>query len=147
MNIIHLTGRLTKDPEAKKTQGGIDYATFSIAVQKPGSKKDDQLPPDYFDCTVWGSKDGPGRAGVIEKYFHKGDGIVLTGSMQSRKYQDKNGNDRTAWGVRVDDFEFPMARKGETASASDATASAGTPPEGAKPDGTFVEVEDGELPF
>lgn len=141
MNVIHLSGRLTRDPEAKKTQGGIDYCTFSVAVNKPGAKKDDQLPPDYFDCTVWGGKDGPGRSGVITKFFHKGDGIVLTGSMQSRKYQDKNGNDRIAWGVRVDDFEFPQGRKSDGSQTQTQAEVVPGVPEGA------VEVSGDELPF
>lgn len=143
MNKIYLTGRISHEPECRKTQSGIDVCNFSLAVDKPGARKDDQLPPDFFDCVVWGGKEGPGRAGVISKYFHKGDGIVLSGSMQSNKYTDKQGNNRIGWQVRVDDFEFPMGRKsGENGQQSGQTA-----PEGTKPDGTFVEVESSELPF
>lgn len=140
MNKIFISGRLTRDPEMRKTQTGIDVCNISVAVEKPGARKDDQLPPDFFDCTIWGGKDGPGRAGVIGKYFHKGDGIILNGSMQSNKYTDKQGNNRIGWSVRVDDFEFPMGRKNGEGQAQ-------TAPEGAKPDGTFVEVETSELPF
>lgn len=135
MNKITLTGRLTKDPELKRTQSGIAFANFTIAVDRPGSKKDDKI-VDFFDCTVWGKADVDGRAGAICKYFHKGDGIVVTGTMQSNKKQDKDGNNRVYWGVHVDDFEFPIAKKSDSQQ-----------PEGAKPDGTFTEVSSGDLPF
>jgi len=127
MNVIHLSGRLARDPEIRKTQTGIDVCNFTIVVSKPGSRKDDQLPPDFFDCTVWGGKDGPGRAGVISKYFKKGDGIVLSGAMVSREYDDKSGNKRKAWSVNVNDFEFPMGKKadGNGQPAPQATAPAG----------------------
>lgn len=143
MNKIFISGRLTRDPEMRKTQTGIDVCNFVIAVNKPGSRKDDQLPPDFFDCTVWGAKDGPGRAGVIEKYFHKGDGIVLSGAMLSREYTDKEGNKRKGWSVNVSDFEFPMGRKSDGAGQTAQTA-----PDGVKADGTFTEVSSDEpLPF
>ncbi len=137
MNKIFLSGRMTKDPTTGKTQSGIDVCNFSIAVERPGTRKDDQLPPDYFDCVVWGGKEGPGRAGVISKYFHKGDGIVLSGVMQSNKYTDKQGNNRIGWSVRVEDFEFPMAKR-----TTESAPSAQNTPAGA------VEVSSEEpLPF
>ena len=137
MNKIFLSGRMTKDPTTGKTQSGIDVCNFSIAVERPGTRKDDQLPPDYFDCVVWGGKEGPGRAGVISKYFHKGDGIVLSGVMQSNKYTDKQGNNRIGWSVRVEDFEFPMAKR-----TTESAPSAQSVPAGA------VEVSSEEpLPF
>ena len=139
MNKIFLSGRMVRDPEMRKTQSGNDVCNFSLSVEKPGVRKDDQLPPDYFDCTVWGGKEGPGRAGVISKHFHKGDGIVLSGSMQSNKFTDKQGNNRIGWSVRVDDFEFPMAKR--MTDSAPAAQTAPTVPEGA------VEVTDEALPF
>ena len=140
MNKIFLSGRMTKDPEMRKTQSGIDVCNFSIAVEKPGTRKDDQLPPDFFDCVVWGGKEGPGRAGVISKYFHKGDGITVEGSMQSNKYTDKQGNNRIGWSVRVEDFEFPMAKR-TTENATAANTAQNTP------SGTVEVSGDEPLPF
>ena len=138
MNSIFLSGRLTRDPEMKKTQSGIDVAHFSIAVDRPGTRKDNKQ-TDFFDCVQWGGKDGPGRAGVIQQYFHKGDGIDLRGVMQSRKYQDKDGNNRIAWEVSVQDFEWPISRRTETAQAQ--ADQAGAVPQ------TFTPVDNGDLPF
>lgn len=142
MNKIFLSGRITKEPEMRKTQSGIDVLNFDLAVNRPGAKRDENMPPDYFPCTVWGGKEGPGRAGVIQKFFHKGDGIIVIGHMQSRKYQDKDsGKNMTAWDVVMDDFEFPLSRKQDNGSAA--------PSEQAQPapDRTFVEVPAEELPF
>ena len=135
MNKLFLSGRLTREPEMKKTQSGVDFCNISIAVQRPNTKKEDKL-TDFFNCTIWGSKDGPGRAGVIQKYFHKGDGITLTGAMISHKYTDKDGKEQTGWTVNVDDFEFPMGK-------------ASTAPQEPKSEAKPVPIDTGEegLPF
>lgn len=141
MNRIFLSGRLCAEPEMRKTQSGIDYATFRIAVDRPGTKKENKL-TDYFNCTVWGGKDGPGRAGAIQKSFHKGDGITLQGPMTTREYQDKDsGKKLTAYDVHVADFEFPITRKQDGGQQAAQTA------EPTQPDRTFVEVPDETLPF
>lgn len=140
MNSIFLSGRLTKDPEMKKTQSGIDVAHFSIAVDRPGTRKDNKQ-TDFFDCVQWGGKDGPGRAGVIQQYFHKGDGIDLRGVMQSRKYQDKDGNNRIAWEVIVQDFEFPISKRGDGQGTQPQESAAQS-----KSD-SFTPVANEELPF
>ncbi len=137
MNSITLSGRLTKEPEVKNTQSGVIVAHFPIAVDRPGTSRENRI-TDFFDCVVWGGKDGPGRAGVIEKWFHKGDGIVLRGVMQQRKWQDKDGNNRTSYEVKVDDFEFPMGKKGDGAPA---------PQNNAPIPQEMTAVSDDSLPF
>lgn len=131
----------------RKTQSGIDVLNFDLAVNRPGARKDENMPPDFFPCTVWGGKEGPGRAGVIQKYFHKGDGISIIGQMQSRKYQDKeSGKTIIAWSVVVDDFEFPITRKqdGQTGTQQPAQDE---PAPAAPSGGGFVEVPESDLPF
>lgn len=136
MNHIILSGRLTADPEIKKTQSGMDVCTFTMAVTRPGSKKDDNM-TDFFNCNVWGGKDGPGRAGAVHQYFHKGDGITVDGVMTTRKYQDKDsGKNLTAYNVQVDRFEFPITRRQDGAGQT-----APLPVEDAE------EVNTDELPF
>ena len=140
MNKCFFSGRLTADPEMRKTQSGVDVCNFTIAVQRPGTKREDNE-SDFFRCVVWGGKEGPGRAGVIQKFFHKGDGIILNGVMQTNKYQKKEtGETVTGYEVKVDDFEFPMARKqgGEQAAA---------PANGTPPANEPIQVDDSELPF
>lgn len=142
MNKIFLSGRITKEPEMRKTQSGIDVLNFDLAVNRPGAKKDENMPPDFFPCTVWGGKEGPGRAGVIQKFFHKGDGITVIGQMQSRKYQDKDsGKNVIAWSVVVEDFEFPLSRRQDGQQTTQAPAQQPA-------DRGFVEVDSSEpLPF
>lgn len=139
MNNIQLTGRLTKDPEQRTTPSGVAVTNFSLAVDRPGTSKDNKI-TDFFDCVAWGGKEGPGRAGVIAQYFHKGDGIVITRAvMQQKQWTDKEGNKRTGYDVNVLDFEWPMSRRTDTAQAQ--TTSAGAVPQ------TFTPVDNGDLPF
>ena len=88
MNKCIFSGRMVRDPELRKTQGGIDVCDFTIAVDRPVTKKEDKV-ADFFRCTAWGSKDGPGKAGAIGRYLHKGDGITVEGVMTTERYQDK----------------------------------------------------------
>lgn len=145
MNKIFLSGRLTADPKMGKTETGFDYCDFSIAVKRPHTKK--EAPPDYFNCRMWGGQDNPGRAENIAKYFHKGDGITLSGPMEPNKYQDKDtGKTMTSWRVNVDDFEFPITRKQDNGSTAQPAENA--PATSVPAGGGFVEVDSSEpLPF
>lgn len=137
MNFVALSGRLTRDPEIRKTQTGIDVCSFTVAVDRPGTKKDNKV-TDFFNCTAWGSQNGPGIAGVIGQYFHKGDGIIISeGQLQTQKWQDKEGNSRTDTKIIVRQFEFPMGRRSGEPSAQPAEPA---------PQPTQVDMS-GELPF
>lgn len=105
MNDARFTGRLTKDPVKRETTTGIAVCNFTIAVQRPGTKREDRI-SDYIDCVVW-----RGGAEVIEKYYHKGDGIIVSGHMQNRQWTDKDGNQRSGMELVVEDFEFPMSKR------------------------------------
>ena len=100
MNYIHIHGRLGRDPELKEYKNAKGepgkLAKFSVGVNRDTG--DDT---DWFDCTVFGK-----RAEVVEKFLKKGSEVTVTGHMESRKYEDKNGNKRTAWGVNVIAFDF-----------------------------------------
>lgn len=109
MNNIVIHGRLTRDPELKsyttsKGEPG-QVAQFGVAVNR---RFGDEV--DFFNCSVFG-KSGE----VVAKWFHKGDGIVLSGEMQSRKNDDK-----TYWGVKVDNWDF-AEKKGAENGAQAAT--------------------------
>lgn len=139
MNKIFLSGRLTGDPEMRQTQSGVDVCNFSIAVPRPGTKREENQ-SDYFRCVAWGGKNGPGLAGTIQKYFHKGDGITLNGVMQTNKYEDKQtGKTLTGYEVKVDEFEFPLERKqgGEQTATTNSTPTASAP----------IQVDEETLPF
>lgn len=100
MNNITLHGRLTKDPEVKTTQSGVTVCNISVAVDRRHQSGETKQ-TDFFDCSAW-----RGAAEVISKYFTKGKEILLSGEMQSRKYTDKSGVNRTAWNVQIESFDF-----------------------------------------
>lgn len=104
MNKIIIKGRLAKDPELKKTNSGKVLCNFSVAV---GRNFDYEI-TDFFDCTAWNN-----NAEFISKYFSKGKEILIDGEMQSDKFKDKNGNNRTSWKVIVNRAEF-CGSKGES---------------------------------
>jgi len=106
MNKIILTGRLTRDPELKTTDSGIEVCNLTVAVDRRVSKGKERQ-TDFIDCTAW-SKTGV----FVNQYFRKGDGIVLDGRLESRKYVDKDGNNRVAWGVNIDSVEFQVGKGG-----------------------------------
>lgn len=131
MNKIIITGRLTKDPELRTTGSGVEVCSFTVAVDRKTGKGGEKK-SDFFDCTAWR------QSGVfVEKYFKKGDGITIEGRMESEKYTDKDGNNRTAWKLTVDNVEFPFAKKGSSHSDDGGSEQ-------------FAPVEDdagGDLPF
>lgn len=136
MNKIFIIGRLCKDVELKVTESGREFANFSVAVDRRFKNKDGESEKhtDFFDCTAWG------RSGVfVNQYFKKGDGITIEGRMESRKYTDKDGNNRTFWGVTCENVEFPVGgRRGDSATATADAAESFAPADG---------EDDGELPF
>lgn len=97
MNQIVIKGRLTADPKISVTPDGTHVANFSVAVRRPSSKD----VTDFFDCVAWGQK-----ADFICKYFGKGKEILLSGTMQSRKYTDKEGISRIKWEANVNTIDF-----------------------------------------
>lgn len=95
MNTINLTGNLTKEIEIKQTNSGKTVATFDIAVKRPHSNE-----TDFITCIAWEAK-----AEYLSKYAKKGSRIAVTGYITTRKWQDKNGTNRTAYEVTCDAVE------------------------------------------
>lgn len=97
MNIVVEMGRLVADPELKQTQAGKAVCSFRIAVNRAGKDKG----ADFFDVVAWEK-----TAEFICKYFRKGSQIAITGKLQSRQYQDKNGNNRTTIEIVANNVDF-----------------------------------------
>lgn len=93
MNIIGITGRLTHDPELKKTQSGLSVCQVDVAVSRPRTKDK----TDFLKVIVWRQS-----ADYLCQYGRKGSEIAVAGSLQSRSYEDKNGNKRTAYEIVAD---------------------------------------------
>ena len=117
-NKIILQGNLTADPEVKATPTGVSVCRFGIAVQRRYKNENGAAETDFIDCVAWRS-----TADFVGKYFTKGTPILVCGSLQMRKWEDKEGNKRISAEVVADEVTF-TAPKGD---ASPAPQSAPTP--------------------
>lgn len=134
LNVVALMGRLTRDPELRQTNSGKSVASFTIACDRGFKSADGKSQADFIDCVAWERS-----AEFICQYFGKGDLIAIDGRLQSRKYQDKSGNNRTAIEVRISNANF--AGKKESSSPAPSASSA-------EPDVEYATIEDdGDLPF
>lgn len=113
MNNIVLAGRLTKDPELKATNSGVDVLPFTIAVNRAYAKSNDEVTADFIPCIAWRK-----TATFISKYFNKGDGIVIKGRLETRKWVDNNGNNRVSYEVIVENTEFPQGKSKNNTTAT-----------------------------
>lgn len=128
LNKIVLMGRLTRDPELRYTQSGTAVASFTVAVDREFSK---EKATDFINCTAWRN-----TGEFISKYFTKGEMIAVSGRLQMRDYEAKDGSKRTAAEVNVESAYF-CGGKGSESS-----------PEVSEPAFTDISDEDdGELPF
>lgn len=105
-NIIVLQGRLTTQPELKTTQSGTAYMKFCVAVERDYQAKGEDRQTDFVDCLAWTK-----TAEFIEKYFDKGSMILLTGTLQTSNFTDKNGNKRKSVDVNVATVNFCGEKK------------------------------------
>ena len=107
LNHITIMGRLTRDPELRSTQTGVSVASFTVAVDRDFSGRDGgEKQTDFIDCVAWRQ-----TGEFVSKYFRKGSMIVVSGRLQSRKWQDRDGNNRTSWEVNADNVYFGESRR------------------------------------
>lgn len=111
LNNCILMGRLVSDPELKTTNSGISVCSFRIAVDRNYAKQGEERQVDFINCQAWRQS-----AEFLCRYFAKGQLIVLDGSLQSRTYKDKNGNNRFIMEVIVNNFYFTGDRRNKTSS-------------------------------
>lgn len=135
MNVANLIGKMVADAEIRKTPNDKSVCSFSIAVDRfsNGEKK-----ADFINCVAWNN-----NAENIAKYFKKGNTIGLTGSIQTRQYQDKDtGKNRTAFEVLVDRFYFTGSANGTNTQPQNNEFSTA-----ALDEFSPVASDDGDLPF
>jgi len=101
LNSVCLVGRFGKDPELRMTQNGKSVTSFRIAVDRNYADPSGQRQADWFDIVAWEK-----TADFINKYFKKGSMIAVEGRLQTRTYQDKNGNNRTVVEVLASNVSF-----------------------------------------
>jgi single-strand DNA-binding protein len=138
LNIVALMGRLTRDPEMRKTPQGVSVATFTVAVDRSFVKQGEERQADFIDIVCWRN-----TAEFVCKYFQKGSMIALNGSIQTRTYQDKNGNNRKAFEIVADNVHFAGEKKDGGAQGG------GSPHYEEKKNDDFAVIDEGEedLPF
>ena len=112
LNVVAIMGRLVADPELRTTTQGTNVCTFRIACERSYSKPGEQRQADFVDIVAWGK-----TAEFICKFFQKGSMIAIEGSLQTRQYQDKNGNNRTAVEVVANNISFAGAKRQDRQSA------------------------------
>ena len=151
LNVVALMGRLVADPELRHTTSGIATCTFRIAVDRSYVRAGEERKTDFIDIVAWRQ-----TAEFVCKYFRKGNLIAVDGSIQTRNYEDKNGNRRTAVEVVVDRAFFVESKNASSSAPSAASApSFGHPSAPADPvsysSGSFSDFEEIEgeddLPF
>ncbi len=141
MNKVILMGRLTRDPEVRYTQtNNTLVASFSLAVNRRFAKEGDAQTADFINITAWG-KTGE----FVSKYFKKGQQVAVVGRLQTRSWEDQQGQKRYATDVVAEETYFADSKKGSDSANFDNTFGAGAQPSGNTSD---FEVSSGDdLPF
>ncbi len=101
LNVAVLMGRLVADPELRTTPNGISVTSFTVAVERDYVSSGQQRQADFIDVVAWRK-----TAEFVTKYFHKGSMIAIQGSIQTRSYEDKNGNKRKAVEILAESVSF-----------------------------------------
>lgn len=137
LNKVIIGGRMTAEPELKTTQSGVSVTSFTVAVNRR-TGKDKQPETDFLNVVAWRQS-----AEIVCRYFHKGSSICLVGSVQTRKWQDKDGGNRYATEIIADEILFVDSK-----SESQNTDAGAYVPDAytATPQMEEVDAEDG-LPF
>ena len=134
LNHIVIMGRLTKDPELRRTNSGTAVASLTLAVDRDYSSKDSEKETDFIDVVAWRS-----TAEFAAKHFTKGRMACVSGRLQMRDWTDKDGNKRRNAEVVADSIYFADSKKDAYSGNSAATSAAG--------DFAPIDGDDEELPF
>ncbi|MBQ9263777.1 MAG: single-stranded DNA-binding protein [Clostridia bacterium] len=150
MNKVFLIGNLTRDPEMRTTQSGVNLCSFTIAVNRRRGNNAEAGQPeaDFFRVTAWRQ-----LGDICGRYLAKGRKVAITGTVSASAYVGQDGQARASLEVQADDVEF-LTPKGEAgdagayASAAPAAPRANNAGYGSAPQGGgFVQVDEEELPF
>ena len=127
LNCIIIQGRFGEDPELGYTRSNTAVCGATLAVQRSRKGQDGEYLTDWIDCVFWGK-----TAEHVKNWFHKGDLAVVRGRLESRDWEDKNGNKRRSWEVQAESIDFCGGGKKEEK----------------KPNSDFCEPDDdGDVPF
>ena len=154
LNHITIMGRLVRDPELRRTGSGIAVASFTVAVDRDfGGRDGGEKETDFIDCVAWRQ-----TGEFVSKYFTKGSMIVVSGRLQIRNWNDKEGNKRRTAEVVADNVYFGDSRKdseGGSSSYGGGNAYGSAPaygggysaPAAPASDFAMLDDDDAQLPF
>lgn len=140
LNHITIMGRLTSNPELRRTGSGVAVTSFTLAVDRDfGPKDGGEKETDFIDCVAWRQ-----TGEFVEKYFKKGSMAVASGRLQIRNWTDKDGNKRRSAEILADNVYFGDSKKAESYTGDfNAPASTVAPAQ----DFGMIEDDDAQLPF
>ena len=147
LNHITIMGRLTRDPELRRTGSGVAVASFTVAVDRDfGKNENGEKETDFIDCVAWRQ-----TGEFVSKYFTKGRMAVVSGRLQIRSWTDKDGNKRRTAEVVADNVYFgDSKRDGDNAGSYAPAGSFGgysAPAAAPASDFAMLEDDDAQLPF
>ena len=157
MNKVFLIGRLTRDPELRYTGNNTPVASFSLAVNRNFTNQQGEREADFFNITVWRK-----QAENVKNYLSQGSQVAVEGRLQTRNYEDKDGQKRYVTEVVADNVEFLGSKNSSNNSSNGSNNEEPTPydfgdtkePKGTDVDsnpfadfGSSIEISDDELPF
>lgn len=143
---VIIMGNLTRDPELRSTPSGTQVCSFSVAVNRVYNGNEQV---SYFDCSAWGK-----MGETVAQYCKRGSGILVSGRLDQRSYEDKDGNKRSRVEITVEDFNFVGgngdggAAEGGSSSRSRSSKKTSAPADEVAPDDMSDEPIDlSEIPF
>ena len=134
MNKVILIGNLTRDPDYGETQSGISFCNFSIAVNRPYSDSNGERQTDFFNIKTWRE-----QADNCAKYLRKGSKVGVVGSLQTRTYEDNDGNKRNVTEIIANEVEF-LSSANKSDDSNETTRAQRNRPE-------LEPIDDDNLPF
>ena len=147
LNHITIMGRLTRDPELRRTGSGVAVASFTVAVDRDFSPKDGgEKETDFIDCVAWRQ-----TGEFVSKYFTKGRMAVVSGRLQIRSWTDKDGNKRRTAEIVADNVYFGDSKRdgesGNSFGAAPASFGGYATPAAPASDFAMLDDDDAQLPF
>lgn len=138
LNKTILMGRLTADPELRKTQNNTSVASFALAVNRSFTRQGEQPQTDFIDVIAWSA-----TAEFVAKWFKKGMQVAVAGRLQTRNWEDRNGNKRKSTEVVAEEVHFAEGKRDAQPSDRGTASNFG----GNATDDFGMADYDGELPF
>lgn len=142
LNNITLQGRLTSNPELRRTGSGIAVASFTLAVEDDFKDKDGNRKTIFVDCLAW-----RGLGEMVAKYFSKGSMAFVRGKLDIRSWTDKDGNKRRSAEVIAENVYFGESKKSDGYTGSYSTQASTSNPSAPVQDFAPIEDDDAQLPF